>query len=363
MNVRHIPADQPRRVPTRIAFVAEAPSDEEMLTGRVLVGPAGRVFNAALRNAGLDRSDYLVTNVFDTQLPDNEVGRWMMPFEEAAKIEGGTAVPPIHGKGFLRMEYRWHLDRLRDELVAADPTVIVPMGGTALWALTGMSSIGAVRGTVMAASRLVPGKKMIPTYHPASLLYEWKFLPVLIGDFLKASREADQGAAIVWPKRELFIEPTLEDLDDYQLDHINGCCDDDHPLSVDIETTYDQVKSIQFAPDVEHALVVPFMDARQFDRNYWRTARDELEAWKWVRALLASPIPKLGQSYGSFDAYRLLVKMGFPTFGFRHDTRLLSHALYPELPKDLEFMGASYGTQGAWKSWGSSGDRGAKRDD
>lgn len=358
LHYEHVPAQQPRIVPTKIAFVGEAPSHEEQDQGVPLVGPSGRVFNAALRTAGMDRADYLVTNVFDEKLPDNEVGRWTMSMEEASAIEGGTSIPPIQGHGFLRMEHRWHLERLKMELEAARPTVVVPLGATALWALTGTFGISAVRGTVMSATRLMPGVKMVPTWHPEFIRREWKLLPVFVGDLVRASYEADRGPAIVWPERELLIEPTLGDLYDYEPKLYASDL-----LSVDIETTYDQVKSIQFAPDVSHAIVIPFMDARQPDRNFWRTASDEVAAWKYVRAVLASPVPKLGQSYGSFDAYRLLVKMRLPTMNFLHDTKLLSHALYPELPKDLEFMGASYGSQGAWKSWGSSGDRGAKRDD
>jgi uracil-DNA glycosylase len=43
-------------------FVGEQPGDQEDRTGRPFVGPAGRVFDDALEEAGIDRSAVYVTN-------------------------------------------------------------------------------------------------------------------------------------------------------------------------------------------------------------------------------------------------------------------------------------------------------------
>src|SRR3982750_3693852 len=45
-----------------IVFVGEQPGDQEDLAGRPFVGPAGAVFDAALEQAGIDRSTVYVTN-------------------------------------------------------------------------------------------------------------------------------------------------------------------------------------------------------------------------------------------------------------------------------------------------------------
>ena len=45
-----------------IMFVGEQPGDQEDLAGRPSVGPAGRLFDPALEEAGLDRSQTYVTN-------------------------------------------------------------------------------------------------------------------------------------------------------------------------------------------------------------------------------------------------------------------------------------------------------------
>src|SRR5438128_6256146 len=47
----------------RVMFVGEQPGNEEDLAGRPFVGPAGRLLDTALEEAGIDRSQAYVTNV------------------------------------------------------------------------------------------------------------------------------------------------------------------------------------------------------------------------------------------------------------------------------------------------------------
>lgn len=233
---------------------------------------------------------------------------------------------------------------------------MVPLGATALWALTGDTSITAHRGAVTPAKMLLPGLKLLPTFHPAAVIHQWKFFSVVVGDFIKAHAQSLMGRAIVHPNRRLILEPTIEDIRRFVPPMLSSDL-----LSVDIETGWGQITCIGFAPDAENAICIPFLDKRNPTRNYWGTAAEELEAWKLIREVLNDPVPKLGQNFGQYDAYWLLEKMRVPVRNLHDDTRLLHHALYPELPKSLEFMGASYATQGAWKHWGRV--KKEKRDD
>ena len=350
-----VPPQLPRKLPAPIAFVGEAPSTEELEELQPLVGPSGRLFNAMLRTAGLDREDYLVTNVFDEKLPNNNVAAWTAPMVDA-RAGGFADLPPLGSRGFLRPDRRHHLSRLRDELVAAAPRVIVPLGGTALWAFTGSDQITAARGAVAAAKFILPGAKLLPTFHPMAVQHQWKFFAVVVGDFIKAQREAERGPEVILPKRELTLEPTLADIRAYLPRLLASDL-----LSVDIETGWGQITNIGFAPDAEHSLNVPFLDRRVPNRSYWKSVEEEVAAWDLVREILASPTPKVGQNAGAFDAYVLLRLMRMPVRNLRQDTRLLHHALNPELPKSLAFMGNSYASQGEWKSWGKRQKE--KRDD
>ena len=62
-----------------VAFVGEAPGTEEEALGKPFVGPAGRLFNSLLARAGIERSECLITNVFDYKLPKNDVKNICVP--------------------------------------------------------------------------------------------------------------------------------------------------------------------------------------------------------------------------------------------------------------------------------------------
>ena len=355
----HVPADLPAEAPCRIAWVGEAPGSEEVnpITGvpRPLIGPSGRIFDAMLRTGNIERTDHWVGNVFDEKLPENNVAAWCSGMEEKRTWGEDYRLPPIGRAGFLRPEYLWHLDRLRAELEAVQPTLIVPMGATALWAFTGTDEIGKARGHVEQATRIMRGTKVLPTYHPAFVMKSWKFFTVGVADMIKADAESYY-PEVRHRARKLYIEPSLKDLEEWRPKLLQAPY-----LSVDIETGWGHLTCISFAPSPVEAICVPFVDLRKPNKSYWPTAEDELKAWDWVQELMESPIPKVGQFFQGYDAFWLLAKYGIRTMNLRDDTRLLHHALFPELPKDLGFLAARYENVGPWKRMRVG--KGAKRDE
>lgn len=350
-----VPSQWPSTLPTPIAFVGEAPSHEEVQDGKPFVGPSGRIFNSLLRTAGLSRDDYFITNVFDEKIPDNKIKNWCVPLKQARELGISALKQPIGANGYLAFEHWHHLDRLARELERAQPNVIVPLGGTALWAFSGATNISSMRGTAFPAKLLVPGTKIVPTYHPAFLMKKWGMYSVVVRDLQFAKAEADKGKELEYANRTLILEPTLADIRSI----VDSCCNSSL-LSVDIETGWGQITCIGFAWDSEHAICIPFIDQRSPNKSYWSSPAEEAEAWRLVRTILASDAPKLGQNFGGYDFMWLLWRYRLAVKNLAHDTRLLSHAIYPELPKDLGFLGASYASQGAWKHMGKRGD---KRDD
>lgn len=360
-DVIHVPPQQPERVPCKIAFLGEAPSTDELLSGKPLVGPSGRIFNAMLRTANLRREDYWIGNVFDQKLPENDVRNWCANKSDPDAWEDDVAPAVksdewyIPGAGVLLPKHRWHLQRLEAELAAVKPNVVVALGSTALWAMTGQSNIGDYRGNLM-PSRL--GYKLLPTFHPAHVMQAWKFLPVVVGDFVKAARAADLGPELVYPPKTVILNPTMKEIKDYIADEIMHS-----PLICpDIETGWGQMTCIGFAASSKSAICIPFIDLSVPSKNYWATAKEELEALMLVKQVMESPIPKVGQNFQGYDAYWLWKRYGIKTMNLQHDTRLMHQALYPELPKSLSFMSGSYTMQGPWKMWGHKSKK-DKRDD
>jgi hypothetical protein len=53
-----------------------------------------------------------------------------------------------------------------------------------------------------------------------------------------------------------------------------------NPLAFDIETKAETITMIGFAPSIDEALCIPFLDPRKRpSQNYWETLEEELEAW------------------------------------------------------------------------------------
>ncbi|HKJ72683.1 MAG TPA: hypothetical protein VKA19_01080, partial [Alphaproteobacteria bacterium] len=74
----------------------------------------------------------------------------------------------------------------------------------------------------------------------------------------------------------------------------------------------------------------------------------EAEALRYTAEILMGPWPKLLQ-YGTYDIQWIWERWGIPVLNYEQDTRLLHHALYPELPKDLATLGATYENERGWK--------------
>ena len=132
-----------------IMFVGEQPGDQEDLTGRPFVGPAGAMFNAALEKSGIDRSKVYVTNA-------------VKHFKFVAK--GKRRIHSKPGAGEI-LACHWWIERER-ELIR--PPVTVALGATAARSLLGrIVTISRVRGEPLT---LEDGSECWVTVHPSSLL-------------------------------------------------------------------------------------------------------------------------------------------------------------------------------------------------
>ena len=144
-----------------IAYVAEAPGKTEVEKGEVLVGLSGTEFRRMLRDVGQVPSESLLTNVFNFQLPGNNVRAICGKKKDMPKdYEHG----PVESGAYVHPQFLYSQDRLRAELELVKPKVIVPMGNTALWAVCGVTGITKYRGYIL-ESTLIPGTKVIPTFH------------------------------------------------------------------------------------------------------------------------------------------------------------------------------------------------------
>ena len=129
-------------------LVGEQPGDREDLAGRPFVGPAGKLLDRALEEAGVDRLRVFLTNVV----------------KHFAWVPKGKR--RIHRKPNLA-EISACRPWLDAELEVVDPEVVVCLGATAAQALLGRSfRVTVDRGKVLSWE----GRKLVATVHPSSIL-------------------------------------------------------------------------------------------------------------------------------------------------------------------------------------------------
>ncbi len=133
----------------RIVLVGEQPGNDEDLKGKPFVGPAGKLLDRALEDAGIDRDEAYVTNVV-------KHFKW----EKRGKNR-------IHKKPNAE-EIRACLPWLRAELEQLRPQVLVCLGATAAQALLGRDfRVTTQRGKVL---RSELAEYVVATVHPSSIL-------------------------------------------------------------------------------------------------------------------------------------------------------------------------------------------------
>jgi len=277
------------------------------------------------------------TNVFKIKARDLE-------FFCGPKAEGIPGYPALIKSKYVRQEFEPELERLCHEILSVDPNIIICFGNLACWALSGATGITKVRGTTSLSTRTVLDYKLLPTYHPSAVLRQWELRPTIVADLMKAKRESEYGE-IRRPIREVWIEPTLDDIQSFIEQHINGC----DLLSVDIETSGSRITCIGFAPTPRIAIVIPFDDWRATNGNYWPTREAEQKCWRLIRRILADPSSRKLFQNGAYDIAFLWRAYGIKTINAAEDTMLLSHALQPESKKGLGYLGSIYSDEGSWK--------------
>jgi uracil-DNA glycosylase len=130
-------------------FVGEQPGDQEDRAGKPFVGPAGRLLDEALADAGIDRTQVYVTNVVKHF---KWVGRGKRRIHQKPNWQEVAACRP------------W----LDAELAVVEPRVLVCLGATAAQALIGRQfRVTQQRGRPVESDL---AEHVLATIHPSAIL-------------------------------------------------------------------------------------------------------------------------------------------------------------------------------------------------
>jgi uracil-DNA glycosylase family protein len=147
-----------------VLFVGEQPGDQEDKSGKPFVGPAGRLLDQALEDAGIDRTQVYVTNV-------------VKHFKWQAR-----------GKRRIHQKPNWSeiaacRPWLEAELAVVKPRVLVCLGATAAQALLGRQfRVTQQRGTPVDSDL---AEHVLATVHPSSILRDPETRDYEYGELVK----------------------------------------------------------------------------------------------------------------------------------------------------------------------------------
>lgn len=297
----------------RMMVLGEAPASNEVRDGRPFVGKAGQELAKMFGSVGVDLdADVYRTNV-SLEPVSGDKDDWF--FEK----DGAPTQVTLRGLAALSQD-------IRD----IQPNVVIPMGNYALWAMTQQTGIMKRRGSIL-TSRLFGGVKVVPTIHPAALLWNspeeegsgmYKWRTVIIWDLERAKRESE------FPELRSRPRTYLVDPKGAEANTAIERLLDARRLTYDIEGPYGRigVKCIGFSDfDPEWSVC------------FWNHGTQSMGLFKM---LLETDVPKVGQNL-MYDA-SCLDQLGIHPRNIRFDTMLAQHAIMPDLPKGLDFLASIY---------------------
>jgi len=332
----------------KLMLLGEAPSYAEVEAGKPFVGPSGKELDRLLKDSNISRSDTWISNVFKYEIQPNIKGKkipsWIRARNAGINVEES-------------------LKELQEEINSIKPNCILALGGTALWALTGIKpkskkkseddegnikyragSLSNFRGSILTGM----GTKVVPTYHPAHLLYTdaseikgyWNRF-VMVFDFKRANAQS-KFPELKLPQRTLQICRSSFELAEFRARY-----KDKIKLSVDIEAGGHCIPiCIGLAFNPQHGMTVPLWNR---DNISSIPDSDLVQIWLILAEILYEK-EIIGQNF-NYDRDKIR-RLGFSIRKHISDTMLKAFAINPELPKSLAFNTSIYTEEPFYKDEG-----------
>ena len=309
-----------------IMLVGEAPGTEEDKTGKPFQGYAGKTLDNLLGQANIARYQCLITNVARERPPANKIFYY---FEDKQ-----CTVPKPKLAAWIQ--------QLKEDIELYKPNIIIALGATALWALTGNKRISDFRGYILPCT-LVPGRKVLATYHPAAVGREWKLYFQTVLDLRKALRHSTYPEIL--PTKQIF-RPNAG-IKEY-LAYMEECIA--HPewdkLAVDVETVQpgSHIEELGISHDPNFGMSIFLLKGRA----PVLPEKDELLLWQTFNRLISCK--KIIMQNGAYDTGVLWYNNHILVENLWMDTLIAAHVCWPELPRDLGFLGSVCLDVDPWKN-------------
>lgn len=303
---------------SKIAIVGDFSSGFDVRNRKPFSGPDGKVLEDCLHHAGLIRGEVYMTNLIKCRADNKHL------FFDEKKTTFTD-----RGMEYVRM--------LQAEMSEVEANIIVACGPAAFAALCSLGRLSLYRGYLF-PSTLLPGRKVIPTFHPFNALrgmYTYRYM--IAADFAKAGEESKY-PELKRPDRQLvYSHDTIQDALDWLAFY-----EEQTIVGFDIEVINYEVSCISFSSSPDLACVIPISERWNLE--------EELQIWRGIQSVLGNPKSTKVIQNSMFDVPFLLTRNGITVRGPVHDTMIAHSIMFPELQKGLGFLGSIYcGSQEFWK--------------
>lgn len=308
----------------KLAGCGEQPGYQEVRARppRPFIGPAGQGLDECLSMIKIPRREIYLTNV----IKDLDA-----PLAHYINLD-------TRGKWAISADGLEYIKELGDEIRKLNLNCIVAFGNIALLALCNRVGITKWRGSVI-ESTLVPGLKVVPTFHPATFIPpKFNFLnkPVICEDLMRAKYESTfkdikrmQRNVVTAPNYNESIEALRHC---YRLGRLGQI------LGIDIEVINGEVDCIGVAWSGTESICIPFRGPRG---DYF-TVEEELQIMRGIAYIIQDEdIQKTGANF-IFDTQFLFRKYGIIPRGSLHCTQIAQKIAYPDFPAGLAAVTTMY---------------------
>lgn len=200
-----------------IVFIGESPAVEEVNEGTPFVGKSGKLLNAALRNAGVDRTQVRLMNCVPVRAPadhfadhppeDVQFGRERFFAElqqlTKAKVYVTLGANPTEWLVGGKLPVAQRHERQKDGFIGEWRGSIIPAYYFDQDPLVFENYLARIN-TVIPPIHLNKDSAILPTFHPAAILRQFTWNPWLVMDVRKAARIAVEGLPVT-PRRQWYF--------------------------------------------------------------------------------------------------------------------------------------------------------------
>lgn len=316
----------------RIMVVGEAPGEDEERRGIPFVGVSGMELDRMLNEAKISRSECFVTNVCRIRPPGNQISAFI-----ATKKKDITSAHKLFRNRHVLQPIIDGAELLDKEISLVKPNVIIALGNTPLWALTGETGITKWRGSML-YSRGDPPRKVVPTYHPAAVLREWSWRATTVHDLRRAAQFRN-GEGYPAPKWNFIIRPDRRKCVDTLQAILRSLDQGPQRLSFDLETRSGHIACAGLSWTLLDCICIPFMCVESRS-GYW-TEDEETEIIWILRSILTHPNAQVVGQNILYDSQYTWRHWHFVPNVFQ-DCMISQHSIFSDLPKSLAFQASMY---------------------